>query len=397
MRYIDLFAGIGGFRYGLDKLGFECVFTSEIDEIPARMYKLLHDEKEIHGDIMKIEAADIPEHNVLVGGFPCQGFSINGTRLGFEYKTGNLFFEALRIAKEKKPRYVLMENVPGLLNHDKRRTISIMMKSLSDAGYSVDFDILTSTDFGLPQKRSRVFIVGVYDQEPQEWKKVGSKQINETKSKIKEIYSDVKTFNFPFPVGKDVSVSLKGIVEKDLAEIDYIEFGDFLQQIGESVFRIKDGTIQGYTDFVATPYETTIDYTFMTSKTRRGRIKHGCTKTLDQSVDVAIYDGSGFRRLTAKEVFRLQGFPELAYYALKGAGFKEDQLYRRPSRSVSIPIIKELGKAIKDFEQNRNPVLCKDCKWWDRHGDGIGFCENDNTNELTTCGNDGCTLGERAC
>ena len=162
MKYIDLFSGIGGFRYAFDQTGYECVFSSEIDEIPSEMYKLLHNEEFVAGDIMKIAAKDIPNHDLLVGGFPCQGFSTNGTRLGFEYKTGNLFFEALRIAKEKKPKFVLMENVTGLLNHDKRRTISIMLKSLSDVGYSVDFHVLTSTDFGLPPKRQRVFIIGVH-------------------------------------------------------------------------------------------------------------------------------------------------------------------------------------------------------------------------------------------
>lgn len=353
MKYIDLFAGIGGFRYGLDSLGFNCVFTSEIDRIPAEMYKLLHNEDFIHGDITKIDAKDVPEHDLLVGGFPCQGFSTNGTRLGFEYKTGNLFFEALRIAKEKKPKYVLLENVPGLLNHDKRRTISIMMKSLSDAGYSVDFTVLTSTDFGIPQKRSRVFIVGVLSGEVEEWEKVGVRQLDATKRAIKENYPDVRSFNFPFPKGDKYCDSLKTILEDGIAEPAYFDFGDFLKNLGGNTFRIKDGTKQGYTDFEAVPFETTIDYKFTNSKTRRGRIKHGATKTLDQAVEVALYDGVGFRRISELEVFRLQGFPDSAYYTLKNAGFSESQLYKRPSRGVTIPIIEALGRALKDYDEKR--------------------------------------------
>jgi DNA (cytosine-5)-methyltransferase 1 len=357
------------------------------------MYRILHNEKEVHGDIMKIDAADVPNHEVLVGGFPCQGFSINGTRLGFEYKTGNLFFEALRIAKEKKPKYVLMENVPGLLNHDKRRTISIMAKSLSDAGYCVDFTILTSTDFGLPQKRSRVFIVGVLDGVCNDWTITGVKQIDTTKKAIKENFRDVKTFNFPFPLGVDRCTSLESVIEKDIENIEYIEFGDFLIHLGDGTYRIKDGTIQGYTDFRPIPNETTIDYTFTTSKTRRGRIKNGMTKTLDQSVDIALYDGIGFRRISPKEVFRLQGFPDDAYTTLRDAGFKEIELYRRPSRSVSIPIIKALGKAIQQLDAANQTVSCTNCRYWSEFDDNIGICENTRTIEEMTYAVDGCSLG----
>jgi DNA (cytosine-5)-methyltransferase 1 len=348
LKYIDLFAGIGGFRYALDSAGFDCEFTSEIDDIPSRMYKLLHNENEISGDIIPIDAKDIPNHDLLVGGFPCQGFSTNGTRLGFEYKTGNLFFEALRIAKEKKPKYILMENVTGLLNHDKRKTIAIMLKSLSDAGYSVDFDVLVSTDFGLPQKRERVFIIGIYNHINENWAQSNIKQVSITKEKVKEYYNDIKSFNFPYPKGRNKNVVFSDIAEEDLENVSYIDFGDFLKHIGENNYRIKDGTKKGYTDFKVAPFHTTIDYTFMTSKTRRGRVKQGITKTLDQAVDIAVYDGKGFRRITPLEVFRLQGFPDSFYHKLK-EGFPESQLYKRPSRSVSIPIVKAIGEAIKGY------------------------------------------------
>jgi DNA (cytosine-5)-methyltransferase 1 len=351
MKYIDLFSGIGGFRHSLDSVGMECIFSSEIDGIPSEMYKLLHNEQSISGDITKIDEKEIPNHDLLVGGFPCQGFSTNGTRLGFEYKTGNLFFEALRIAKEKKPKFVLMENVTGLLNHDKRRTIAIMLKSLSDAGYSVDFHVLVSTDFGLPQKRERVFIIGIHDHIFEEWRNTDVKQVNETKNKVLEYYDDIKSFNFPYPKGNNQTVKFSDIAETKLENVDYIKFDDFLQHINDDTYRIKDGTTKGYTDFKAIPYHTTIDYTFMTSKTRRGRVKQGITKTLDQSVDIAVFDGKGFRRITPLEVFRLQGFPDEFYYTLKDAGFKESQLYKRPSRSVSIPIVKVLGEAIITYNE----------------------------------------------
>lgn len=350
MKYIDLFAGIGGFRYGLDSLGFNCLFTSEIDKIPSEMYKLLHNETSIHGDITEIDAADIPDHELLVGGFPCQGFSTNGTRLGFKYKTGNLFFEALRVAKEKKPKYVLLENVPGLLNHEKGRTISIMLKSLSDAGYSVDFALLTSTDFGLPQKRSRVFIVGVLNGKIEDWTSAGIKQVETAKKLVIENFNDIKPFNFPFPKGIDHCNSLKSVIDETISDPQYMDFGDFLQNTEGNKYRIRDGTQKGYTDFEAVPFETTIDYMFLKSTTRRGRVKQGIAKTLDQTVEIAIFDGVGFRRISALEVFRLQGFPDSAHATLKNAGFSENQLYKRPSRSVSIPIIKAIGQALKEYE-----------------------------------------------
>lgn len=346
MKYIDLFAGIGGFRYALDEIGMECVFTSEIDKTPAEMYKLLHGDKEIAGDITKIEAKDVPNHELLVGGFPCQGFSTNGTRLGFKYKTGNLFFEALRVAKEKKSKYVLMENVTGLLNHDKGRTISIMVNCLSEAGYSVDFTVLESTQFGLPQARKRVFIVGALNHKTEEWNTCHVKQVNAAKDKVRENFPDVKTFNFDFPKGSYKVSNINELLIESEGEVKYLDLGDFLVKLSEGRYRIKDGTTQGYTDFDAIKNSTTIDYTFMTSKTRRGRVKQGITKTLDQSVDIAIYDGIGFRRITPKEVFRLQGFSDEAYNTLKEAGFSLNQLYARPSRSVSIPIVKEIGEAI---------------------------------------------------
>lgn len=346
MKYVDLFAGIGGFRYALDNVGMNCVFTSEIDKTPSEMYKLLHGEDEIAGDILEIEAKDIPDHDLMVGGITCQGFSTNGNRLGFDHKTGSLFFEVIRVAKEKKPKYIIIENVTGLLNHDKGNTISTMTNCLSEVGYSVDFTVLSSTDFGLPQVRRRVFIVGVLNQEVEEWKSSDVKQVNAAKDKVKETHPNAKTFNFNFPKGTLKSASIKDIIEDSIDDVNYLDLGDFLIKLSEGRYRIKDGTVQGYTDFDVIKNTTTIDYTFMTSKTRRGRVKQGVSKTLNQSVDVAIYDGVGFRRITPKEVFRLQGFPEEAYATLKNAEFSINQLYARPSRSVSIPIVEAIGKAI---------------------------------------------------
>ena len=226
MRFIELFAGIGGFRYGLesvvqhrqrtrmsecvlpnrdstnskgesweDNKNFTCVWANEIDKYACQIYRRnygstsslteqgegegVRDEKRqgskrdnkcadglnscpelYEGDITKVKAEDIPDHDLLVGGFPCQAFSIAGKRGGFEDTRGTLFFEIARIAQEKRPRYLLLENVKGLLSHDKGRTFGAILTTLDEIGYDCQWQVLNSKNFGVPQNRERVFIVG---------------------------------------------------------------------------------------------------------------------------------------------------------------------------------------------------------------------------------------------
>lgn len=160
-KFIDLFAGIGGFRIAFQELGGKCVFSSEIND-KARFTYYVNFGDLTKGDITKVPASEIPDHDILLGGFPCQAFSIAGRKGGFEDTRGTLFFEIARILKEKKPRAFLLENVKGLTHHDKGRTIKTMLNVLrNELGYSVpDPKTLNAKDFGLPQKRERVFIVG---------------------------------------------------------------------------------------------------------------------------------------------------------------------------------------------------------------------------------------------
>jgi len=172
VKYIDLFAGIGGFRYGLEKTNittksrqskqstpFDCVFSNEWDKYAAQIYKKHYEEIDTN-DIRKIDPKYLPDFNLLCAGFPCQAFSVAGKRQGFEDTRGTLFFEIARIAKYKRPRYLLLENVKGLLSHDKGKTFQTIIGVLSDLGYRVEWQILNSKHFGVPQNRERVFIVG---------------------------------------------------------------------------------------------------------------------------------------------------------------------------------------------------------------------------------------------
>ena len=157
-KFIDLFAGIGGFRKGFEDTGFKCVFTSEINKACQEVYETNFGEKPF-GDITKIDPIDIPDFDVLLGGFPCQPFSISGKKMGFEDTRGTLFFDICQIIDQKQPSVVVLENVKHLVHHDKGRTFTVIIKSLMDLGYNVTHKILNAKDFGLPQNRERIFII----------------------------------------------------------------------------------------------------------------------------------------------------------------------------------------------------------------------------------------------
>ena len=165
MKYISLFSGIGGFELGIhqasEKMGIEleCVFSSEIDKYARQIYEKNFG-VEPYGDITRINEETIPDHDLLVSGFPCQSFSIAGKRCGFEDTRGTLFFEIARIARAKGPEILLLENVRGLLSHDKGRTFETILKTLDDIGYDVEWQVLNSKNYGVPQNRERVFIIG---------------------------------------------------------------------------------------------------------------------------------------------------------------------------------------------------------------------------------------------
>ena len=188
LKFIDLFAGIGGIRKGFEDDNTECVFSSEWDKYAAKTYEANYGEKPF-GDITQIDEKDIPEHDILLAGFPCQPFSHIGKREGFTHETqGTLFFDVLRILKEKKPKAFLLENVKGLVTHDKGNTLKVIMKALEEElGYSVFYEILDAQRFGLPQRRERIIIVG--------------------------FHPDLKVDSFEFPKGSDEKVPVGSILE----------------------------------------------------------------------------------------------------------------------------------------------------------------------------------------
>ena len=165
MKFLDMFAGIGGFRFAMKQAGHECVGFCEIDKFARASYKAIHDTKgeiELH-DVTQVtdeEIRSIGTVDVICGGFPCQAFSIAGNRRGFDDTRGTLFFEVARFASILKPKYLFLENVKGLLNHDNGNTFEVILSTLDELGYDVEWQVLNSKNFGVPQNRERVFIIG---------------------------------------------------------------------------------------------------------------------------------------------------------------------------------------------------------------------------------------------
>lgn len=163
MTFIDFFSGIGGFRLGMEKAGHRCIGHCEIDKFANRSYRAMHKVKGnewYSNDITRVKPGELPDADCYCFGFPCQAFSIAGKRRGFEDTRGTLFFEVMRLAKERKPKILFAENVKGLLNHEGGLTFAVIISTMDELGYDVEWQLLNSKDFGVPQNRERVFIIG---------------------------------------------------------------------------------------------------------------------------------------------------------------------------------------------------------------------------------------------
>ena len=304
--FIDLFAGIGGFRIALESLGGKCVFSSEWEEDSQEVY--FKNFREIpEGDIKKINEKDVPQHNILCAGFPCQAFSISGKRLGFKDTRGTLFFGIARIVKHIQPEILFLENVKNLTTHNKGKTIQAVLNALNEINYNYYFNVLRSSDYGVPQARERVYIVAF------------RKDLN------------IKNFDFPKPI-KDIKI-VKDILEKNEP--------------------IKDVYINR-SDIKITKKEENI--TNPRKPMQIGQINNGGQGERIYSINAAgitlsAYGGGAasktgaylingkIRKLTPRECARMQGFPE--DFELHP---KANIAYKQLGNSVSVPVIKSIFK-----------------------------------------------------
>lgn len=305
-KAIDLFCGIGGTRLGFYKTGeVSFVFSSEINE-PARQTYFANYGEMPFGDITQIPSEQIPDHDILIGGFPCQAFSQAGLKRGFEDARGTLFFEIARILKDKRPKAFLLENVKNLKTHDQGRTFQVIQSTLQELNYDVFFHLFKARDFGVPQNRERIYIVG-FDREQ---------------------VANSHAFQFPEPLTKKVCV---GDILEDSASLDskYTISDRLWQGHQERKARNKAaGKGFGYSLFNAqSPYTNTISARYY---------KDGSEILIDQSEL-----GKNPRKLTPREAARLQGFPE--EFKLCAS---DTQAYRQFGNSVAVPVIYAIAQQI---------------------------------------------------
>jgi len=318
--FIDLFAGIGGFRLAFQRTGGRCVFSSEWDR-PAQQTYFANFGEIPFGDITKIAnekraATEIPKHDVLAGGFPCQAFSIAGFKGGFRDTRGTLFFNLARIIESHSPRAIFLENVKGLAGHDQGRTLSTIMKALEDdLGYHMHIQIVNAKDFGVPQNRERVFIVGF-------------------RSKTASI-----RFEFPQPLGRVTTIA--DIKEKDVVSTKYYLSDRYLQ----TLVRHRDRHAAKGNGF---GFDIKND-----SDIASAIVVGGMGRERNLVVDKRLRDFTpktnikgpvnrqGIRKMTPREWARLQGFPDSFLIPVADA-----QAYKQFGNSVSVPAIEATIKRI---------------------------------------------------
>lgn len=329
-KFIDLFAGIGGFRIALDNLGGECVFSSDIDLECQKTYQANFGELPF-GDITKIDPENIPQHDILCAGFPCQPFSICGLKRGFEDTRGTLFFNVMQIIKAKKPQAVFLENVKNLKHHDGGRTLNVIIESLKEEGYFVEWKILNSKDFGLAQNRERIIIIG--------------------------------TKNQPFNFGnleKKRELKIRDILEKSTQDLAYLKPEEYTI-LDKSLWKTQESGLIfcGYRNKSirkAGVRENTEHLSRVHKQPNRIYHIDGTHPTLpsqEVSGRFFVYDGEKVRKLTIKECFRLQGFPD-NYKKISSNG----NLYKQIGNSVAIPMIQAAGEElVKSHLINRNSIL----------------------------------------
>lgn len=313
--FIDLFAGIGGIRIPFQELGGKCVFTSEWDKFAQKTYRVNFGE-EPQGDITKIDAKDIPDFDVLLGGFPCQPFSQAGLKKGFSDTRGTLFFEIERIIQEKRPKAFLLENVKQLRGHDKGRTLKVILEHIDALNYYVKAEVLRAGDFGVPQNRERIYIVGI----------------------SKDHYNLPDGYDFEFPTPTYEKTRLGDILEHNVDDKYTISDALWDGHQRRKKEHQEKGNGFGYSLFNdESEYANTISARYY---------KDGSEILIDQG------EGKNPRKLTPRECARLQGFPEEFIITVS-----DTQAYKQFGNSVAVPVIRAVAKRMIE---EMNTLSCEE-------------------------------------
>lgn len=316
MSFIDLFAGLGGFRLALESLGANCVYSNEWDKYAQEVYSQNFGDIP-EGDITKVDERTIPNHDILCAGFPCQAFSISGKQLGFNDSRGTLFFDVARIVKGKRPKVVFMENVKNFASHDDGKTLAVVRATMEELGYSFHARVLNAVDYGMPQKRERIYMVC--------------------------FRNDINDFGFhfptPFPLKKHVEDYL--LNDEKMVENLYVNRKDMFMN-GES------------------------DNKYSNKSIRLGIVNKGgqgerIYSTKGIAITLSAYGGGVFaktggylingktRRLHPRECARIMGYPD-SYIMAKNA----NQAYKQFGNSVVVDVLQYIAKEFGDtLDKNR--------------------------------------------
>ena len=426
MKFLDLFAGIGGFRFGMESAGHECIGFCEIDKFARASYKAIHNtegEIELH-DITTVtdeEIRNIGHVDVICGGFPCQSFSIAGSRRGFEDTRGTLFFEIARFADILKPKYLFLENVKGLLNHDRGNTFKTILGALDGLGYDVEWQVLNSKNFSVPQNRERVFIIGhlregrtrrvfpiirenakSHNQQSKIEIVGNTKNPNGTSQGTGSVvydsngligtlcardYKEPKQVAIPVLTPDRVEKRQNGrrfktdgepmftltaqdrhgvVVENKVKQVgnliatesfggnphrgrvyDISGISPCLNCVGggglEPKIRVKEATKQGYAE---AEIGDSVNLSHPNSKTRRGRVGKQIANTLLTGESQGVVEPDfRIRKLTPRECWRLQGFPDWAFDKAQEVN-SNSQLYKQAGNSVTVNVIAAIAKEL---------------------------------------------------
>lgn len=378
MNFLDLFAGIGGFRLGMERAGHKCIGYCEVDKFARMSYQAIHNtDGEIdYKDITEVTNEEFRKLkgtvDVICGGFPCQAFSIAGNQLGFEDARGTLFYEIARAAEQIKPRYLFLENVRNLLSHDKGKTFTRMLKILDELGYDAEWQVLNSKNFGVPQNRERVFIIAHLRGE-RTYRLFPIRGENEkfnTNGEINQVGNIGKSDNF----GGNPQVTRVYDINGISPTLNTMQGGG-----REPKILVKEATKQGY---AVAGVGDSINFSHPNSKPRRGRVGKNIANTLLTSDEQGVVlpqivqkphgfnkggvhniaptitkssyqennflktEGVSIRKLTPRECWRLQGFPDWAFDKAQAVN-SNSQLYKQAGNSVTVNVIEEIAKRLK--------------------------------------------------
>ncbi len=308
LTFIDFCAGIGGGRIGVENNRLKCLAHSEIDPKPAKTYQLFFGDEKNYGDLMKIDPSSLPNFDFMIGGFPCQAFSIVGKREGFLDDRGMIIYGLIKILVAKKVKYFLLENVKGLVNHDKGRTFKIIQEELNKAGFNVYFKVLNSCDFGVAQKRERIYLVG--------------------------FRKDLDTGNFNFPHGEPFNYQFDDFIDpenNDIFDYNNPTFVKYLaNKYNNNQYSIAD--ILSWNNKVIDTRQSDLrvyDHIFPTLRTGR----HGLLYVKDGVI----------KKLNGYEALLLQGFPKgIAEKVKNNTAFNNNAILSQAGNAMTVNVIEQI-------------------------------------------------------